>query len=835
MARSNLAHPGPARTIPRMSEFPEETAGSLPIANHREHRHAVGVSNDSPFSGPTCAAALLAGVCACLWWPFLPAWPLLVLSLLAGIALAWRARRARVLGVLLLGFGFAGLHAAAALHRQIPAALEGKAHEVSGRIVGLPLHEVRRTRFEFVVDADPTQPPALRGKRLRIGSFDDDPRNRAGLVAGSRWRFHVQLRVPQALRNPGGNDGEMQAMAARIAATGYVLEPALALRLAAPTGIDAWRERMSGRIAAALPVASARFIRALALGDTRGLDDRDWSRLRAAGLTHLIAISGFHVGLVAGFFALFAAAAWWVVPGLCRHVPRPFASGFAAVAGAFAYAAMTGFALPTLRTAVMIAALVAARCLRRRQRLADTLALGCIVLLLLDPLAVLGAGFWLSFAGVAWLLWCLPPDQGRRRWAMLRGFVAAQAVATLGLLPLTVMLFGQASFAGPLANLAAVPWWSLVVIPLALLGVLAESLHGGWGEAGWWLSAQAFDLLWPALARIADSPLAMAWLPEPRWFALPLALLSAFWLLLPRGVPGKPLALLLGLPLLHPPLDLPRHGEVELVVIDVGQGLSVLVRTARHSLLYDMGPAMRDGFDAGERAVVPALHALGVRRLDAAVLSHGDNDHAGGWASVAKAFPVAALLAPAGSPAPGITACSAGQSWEWDGVRFRVLHPTPWFPYLGNEASCVLRIESAHGSALLTSDIGNVVESKLLRVAPRALRTDVLVVPHHGSAGSSSKAFVAATRPRLAVVSSGAGNRFGHPRAEVVRRWCDGGAEVLDTARAGAVRIWLRQAGVQRPGLLVDERRMARPRLWDAARRRHGTAGLCYAPEMQRP
>ena len=217
-----------------MSEFPEETAGSLPIANHREHRHAVGVSNDSPFSGPTCAAALLAGVCACLWWPFLPAWPLLVLSLLAGIALAWRARRARVLGVLLLGFGFAGLHAAAALHRQIPAALEGKAHEVSGRIVGLPLHEVRRTRFEFVVDADPTQPPALRGKRLRIGSFDDDPRNRAGLVAGSRWRFHVQLRVPQALRNPGGNDGEMQAMAARIAATGYVLEPALAGKAGRP-------------------------------------------------------------------------------------------------------------------------------------------------------------------------------------------------------------------------------------------------------------------------------------------------------------------------------------------------------------------------------------------------------------------------------------------------------------------------------------------------------------------------------------------------------------------------------------------------------------------------
>lgn len=773
--------------------------------------------------------ALLAGVCACLWLPVLPAWPLLLALALAGIALARRVDRIRIAGVALFGFGFAGLHAAAALHQQIPGALEGKAHDLSGRIAGLPLHDPRRTRFEFLVDGDAAQPAALRGKRLRIASYDDDANARSALTAGSRWRFQVQLRAPQALRNPGGNDGEKQAMAARLAATGYVLEAALARRLAPPAGIDAWREAMSARIGATAS-PSSRFVRALALGDTRGLTEQDWARLRAAGLTHLIAISGFHVGLVAGFFALIGVAVWWALPGLCRHLPRPFAAGACAAAGAFGYAAMTGFSLPTLRTAVMIAALVAARCLRRRQRLADTLALGCTVLLLLDPLAILGAGFWLSFAGVAWLLWCLPADQGPRRWAMLHGFVAAQAVATLGLLPLTVMLFGQASFAGPVANIAAVPWWSLVVIPLALLGVLAESVHAGWGDGLWRLSAHAFDLPWPALARIADSPLAMAWLPEARWFALPLALLSAFWLMLPRGVPGKPLALLLWLPLLCPPRDLPKPGEAELVVIDVGQGLSVLVRTARHALLYDMGPAVQDGFDAGERAVVPALHALGVRSLDAAMLSHGDNDHAGGWAAVAKALPVAALLAPTGSPAPGITACVAGQSWDWDGVRFRVLHPGRWFPYLGNEASCVLRIETVHGSALLTGDIGSIVESKLLHAVPQALRNDVVMVPHHGSAGSSSAAFVAATRASLAVVSSGAGNRFGHPKPRVVARWCGAGAEVVDTARAGAVRVWMGRSGLQ-----LDERRGSRPRLWDAARRRHGTAGLCYAPETQRP
>ena len=776
--------------------------------------------------GPTSALALLAGVGTCLWLPVLLASPLLAFLLLAGVALAARKDWARIAGIALSGFAFAGLHAAYALHQQIPGGLEGKALELSGRIVELPLHEPRRTRFEFMVDGDAAQLPALRDRRLRLAWYDDDPKARVGLVADSRWRLPVQLRAPQALRNPGGNDGEKQAMAARIAATGYVLEPALAQRLAPPVGIEAWRERMSGRIAAAVAASSSRFVRALALGDTRSLTDDDWPRLRAAGLTHLIAISGFHVGLVAGFFALLAAAVWWLLPGLCRHVPRPFAAGFGAVAGAFAYAAMTGFALPTLRTAVMIAVLVAARCLRRRQRLADTLALGCIVLLLLDPLAILGAGFWLSFAGVAWMLWCLPVEKGPRRWAMLHDFVAAQAVATLGLLPLTVTLFGQASFAGPFANLAAVPWWSLAVIPLALFGLLADSLHAGFGDVPWRAAAWCFDALWPLLSRIADSRLAMAWLPEPRWFALPLALLAVFWLLLPRGVPGKPLALLLWLPLLFPARDLPAHGEAELVAIDVGQGLSVLVRTAHHNLLYDMGPAMEDGFDAGERAVMPALHALGVRRLDAAILSHGDNDHAGGWAAVDKAFPVEALLAPAGSPAPGIADCVAGQSWEWDGVRFRVLHPAQGFPYLGNEASCVVRVETRHGNALLTGDIGHYVERAMLHRESGRMRNEVVIVAHHGSAGSSDPAFVAATGARLAVVSSGAGNRFGHPRADVVRRWCGAGAEVVDTSRAGAVRVWL-----GRNGLRLDERRASRPRSWDAARRRHGTAGLCYAPE----
>ncbi len=782
-----------------------------------------------PLFGPACAAALLAGVTSCLLLPALPPRWLPGLLLVAAIPLL-RAAGWRPLGMLLAGLALAGWQAGAALDAQLPRALQGAVLTVEGRIVELPVHEPRRTRFRFVVDDVATQPAALRGRTLQLAWYGEELQPRQRLQAGSRWQLPLRLRAPRGLRNPGGGDAEKFALAARLAATGFVLEPTLAVRLAAPSGIDAWREAMSVRVAVAVPSASSRYVRALALGDTRGLDDADWARLRAAGLTHLIAISGFHVGLVAGFCALCAAALWWLWPHPGRWLPRPFAAGAGALLGAFGYALLTGMAVPTLRTAVMIAALVAARWLRRRLRLVDTLALGCCVLLLLDPLAVLGAGFWLSFAGVAWLLWCLPDGAGKGPRAVAGGFLVAQAVASLGLLPLTVLLFGQASFAGPIANLAAVPWWSLVVVPLALLGVLAETLHAGLGQWSWQAAAWCFDLLWPLLARIADSPLAMAWLPAARWYALPLALLSAFWLLLPLGLPGRGLALLLWLPLLYPPRELPAPGEVELTVIDVGQGLSVLVRTASHSLLYDMGPAIPDGFDAGERAVIPALHALGVRRLDAAVVSHGDNDHAGGLQAVAATFPMPLVLAPEGSPVAGNRACHAGMAWQWDGVRFRVLHPGAAFPYLGNEAACVLRIESAHGSALLAGDVGHYVERKLLAEASADLRSDVVLVPHHGSDGSSDPGFVAATGAKLALVSSGADNRFRHPRPPVVRRWCEAGAEVLDSARSGAIRVWLGGGGLR-----LREQRSFHRRLWDAVRRRRETAGLCYAPEFSRP
>lgn len=782
---------------------------------------------------PATALALLAGVGACLLLPRLPPWPLLALAFACGLGLWLRMGRMALVGVLLCGFGLAGLHAASMLAQQLPAALEQQDATVRGEVLELPQHDPRGTRFLLRVDGDASQPQALRGKRLRLAWYDAyqqppwQPRPRDRLQAGARWELTVRLRAPRGLRNPGGFDSEKQALLDRIAATGYVRDPDGARELAPPAGIDAWRERMSARIAQAVAAPSSRFVRALALGDTRGLDDADWETLRAAGLTHLIAISGFHVGLVAGFFALIASLAWRAWPALARRMPRAQAAGIACVLGALGYAAVAGFALPTLRTVLMIAVVVGARLFRRARRAVDALALAAMAMLLVDPLSLLSAGFWLSFAGVAWLLWCLPNANARTWRGRLREFLSAQAVATIGLLPLGVTLFGQASLAGPVANLVAIPWWSLVVVPLALAGTALEALHAGLGAWSWRAAAWTFDLAWPLFERLAHGPLALWWLPEARWYALPLALLGGVWLLLPRGVPGKALALLLWLPLLWPDRQLPTPGEAELTVLDVGQGLSVLVRTRQHALLFDMGPAVPDGFDAGERVDVPALHALGVQALDVAVVSHGDNDHAGGFPAVARAFPPRVAYTPDGAPAlPGGRPCIAGTTWRWDGVRFGFLHPPRDFPYLDNESGCVLRIEAGGHAALLMADVGEVIERRLLREQPADLRADVVVVGHHGSKGSSDPAFVTATGAREAMISAGWGNRFHHPHREVVARWRDAGARVHVTFDDGADRVLLAATGVT-----VSPRRGAQPRLWDAAKRHAESAGLSYLPE----
>jgi competence protein ComEC len=252
----------------------------------------------------------------------------------------------------------------------------------------------------------------------------------------------------------------------------------------------------------------------------------------------------------------------------------------------------------------------------------------------------------------------------------------------------------------------------------------------------------------------------------------------------------------------------PPAGEAWVDVLDVGQGLAVLVRTAEHTLLYDTGPRYGAETSAGQRIVVPFLHAIGVAWLDALVVSHRDQDHSGGLEAVRAHAPIARFLT--SMTGVGAEPCAAGQFWEWDGVRFAILHPLER-DYLGkakrtNSMSCVLRVWNDGGAILLTGDIETDNERALIARAGKELRSDVLVAPHHGGRGSSSPAFVAAVAPRDAIFSAGYRNRFGHPRAEVLERYA--ASRQWRTARDGDVQVAL---GTE---TRVTAWRATRPRYW---------------------
>lgn len=719
-----------------------------------------------------------------------------IFLLLSAAAATLRWRSATLPAALVMGTAFAALVADQHLQRRLPMGMSGQSGEVIAVITGLPERDGRDWRFEARVRSS-ADFPMLRSRKIKLAWYRSDAR----LQPGDIWRLQVKLRVPNGTRNPGGFDAEKRALEKHWAAQGYVRESA-AVPLGGSFSIDRYRERLSRLMAAALGPEQARFVQSLAIGDTRGLTDGDWEILRRTGITHLIAISGFHVGIV-------ALAGSWLVFGLYRSVPvlglamaRPQAMAMAATAAAWLYAGLAGFAVPTVRTALMIGVFMVCRLLLRQVSVLQAVAASMAIIVCFDTFALLSSGFWLSFGGVLLLAAFMPGTAGQ---GLLRPFVRAQWICTLGLMPLTVAFFSQTTLIGPIANMLAIPWISLVVVPLALLGCVFAGMPAISG-AIWELAAWLMEVLWRILIWAGQSPVAALYFPEPSALAVLAALSAVVFLLMPEKLPGKWLGLLLLFPLLWPKLPDVPHGSFHVAMIDVGQGLSVLVKTRQHALLYDTGAGKPDGFSQGRSVIVPALRAKGIDHLDVAVISHGDMDHAGGLPAVRESIPVASLQASEGALPGGYQRCRAGQSWTWDGVQFRYLWPEADLMDGDNDRSCVLQVGTGRHRVLLTGDISAKAETLLIENHGSGLKSDVLFAPHHGSKSSSSAAFIDRVDPDIVLISSGFQNRFRHPNEHVIRRYLGLGAVAVNSADSGWAELavsadgwsWLHRARTER-------------------------------------
>lgn len=756
------------------------------------------------------AIALLLGVAAVQWLPALPptTWSILVALLALAACLRWPRMRLPML--VLIGAAWAIWRGTMAFDMRLPRALEGRDFAVIGSVVDLPLARSDGTRFVLRIEQATLdgKPVALYG-RVRVAWYDHAP----VLMPCSRWQLLIRLRRPRGLLNPGGVDSERSALEQRIAAVGYVRADAANHPLGLPGHcLDGLRARIAQGIAARVADPhDAALLQAFTIGDTRGLSQDDWEVARANGIPHLIAISGFHVGVAAAFGVGLIRLLYLLWPTLALRMPRMPAQAIAALVVAGLYGALAGFGLPTVRTLLMIAVVALAQSQRRSTGGAHALALAMITVLLVDPLAVLAAGFWLSFIGVAFLMACLTARPHGLR-GFLRELSAGQLVMTVALLPLTMWFFGEASLVGALSNLIAVPFVSFVIVPCALAGMLLLLLVPPLAAPVLKLAAALAHAQWWLLVQMARWPGAHWYLPEVQPWALLLATLGALWLCAPRGVPLRALGLVLFLPLVWPPQSLPAAGGVQAWVLDVGQGLSVVVRTQHHALVYDAGALYPSGFDLGEAAVLPSLHALGIERLDMLMISHADNDHAGGAPAVAAAYPQAVGYAgePGRMPMP-MRACEAGQSWTWDGVRFRVLWPLSGDPAAkSNDRSCVLAVDGPGGRLLLTGDISSRIEPQVA-ASLEPVRATVLLVPHHGSRYSSDPAFIAAIRPILALVSAGWHNRFGHPHPLVLARYAAARVPLLNTAERGAIEVELAPGGAPR---VIETWRQRHLRYW---------------------
>ncbi|MDD1617475.1 MAG: competence protein ComEC, partial [Methylococcaceae bacterium NSP1-2] len=527
-------------------------------------------------------------------------------------------------------------------------------------------------------------------------------------------------------------------------------------------------------------------IKALTIGDGSVITQDQWEVFRKTGTTHLVVISGSHIGLIAGLF-YFLTLKLWAWTGILKWSPQQVAALVALIVGVF-YSALAGFSVPTQRSVIMLAVVMLAIITQHNTRPFHILATALLAVLVFDPLAVLSSGFWLSFIAVSLIIYTVSGRLGKLNliWETLK----LNGVMSLGLAPLTLLFFQQLSVISPIANLFATPIISFLVVPLALLAITIMFIAPSVAVWLFFLVDWILRGLWWLLDHLAKLPLSTISHAQPSLWALVFAVFSILILLAPRGLPARWLGLVLLLPLIFTDTKRPATGEIKLTLLDVGQGLAVVIQTAQHSLVYDTGAKFSADSDSGKSVLLPFLRQQNIDKIDQLIVSHGDNDHIGGAESLLQGIVVENVLTSAVEKLSAYqpVQCVAGQSWVWDEVKFTILSPAEQL-HSDNDNSCVLQVQSLHGTVLLTGDIEASAESWLVQTYGDHLKSQLLIAPHHGSKTSSTLTFLQAVQPETILIPAGYRSQFGHPHSEVLARYHDIHAHWLNSADSGSITV----------------------------------------------
>ena len=767
-------------------------------------------------SGALCLSSLLLGASSTLLVSGLPPLVLLItVSLLLGICARYY-RFALVILFYLLGFSNAVWQFSEHKSRLLPSAHESVDLLVVGTIDSLPTSQQGDIKFRFLVDQfEQTDLLHLAGSYLQLSCY----RCPLEFHAGERWQFTVRLKRPHGFASAGAFDYQKYLFRHKIIARGSVrTKQANKLQAVASFGVNKMREKIRDTLAELQSehlvnksVGDVKIghhlIQALAIGDKSHINTAQNKILQKTGISHLMAISGLHIGLV---FA--------VVLALMNLVLRPFTRLYEtrarqhlaivpALSAAVFYAALAGFSISTQRALIMLLIFCVSRFLARPLSLLQVLLSTAVVVVLIDPFSVLDHGFWLSFGAVFVIaVSALEQGQQKERNEKLNLF-NLQARLWFGLMPLAVLLFGQVSLISPLVNFILVPLFCLLLIPLTLAGVLLANI--GLNVVGEYLLkklAWSFAWIFEQLEYIAGLKFAVVFTPQVAFWQLVVFVFAALAYLYRWQFKHLILGFCLASLFLSKPMR--ESDELRISLLDVGQGLAMLITVGDYVMLYDTGPRYRSGFTTADAVVLPYMRHLGITKIDDLIISHADNDHIGGYQTVVDGIPVIRVISSRQDKLPNSHPCRAGMTWKIKATRFEILSPQTATPQGSNNWSCVLMIEHADKKALITGDIEKQVERFMLKTQ-HDLNADLMLVPHQGSKTSSTQAFIDAVQPSLCLVAAGYKNHYGHPHPQVIQRYKQADIEVLSTIEHGTIEVIIEQKGMH-----WRSRRTHKPRFW---------------------